>query len=210
MEQGSPEWFAARLGRVTASRVCDVVAKTKTGYSTSRDAYMAELICERLTGKQIDAFTNADMQRGTDLEPIARAMYEIQTGRTVREVGFVQHPTLEMAGASPDGDVLDEPCNGLLEIKCPRPHVHLDYLEAGLPPKKYQPQMAWQCVCTQRTWVDFVSYNADMPDDLQLFVVRYTPTLPYLKELEAEVTQFLKELDARMESIEKLRHKEAA
>ena len=205
MEQGSPEWFAARLGRVTASRVCDVVAKTKTGYSTSRDGYMAELICERLTGKPFEQKVNDDMRRGTDLEPIARAMYELARDCTVNEVGFVVHPTLEMAGASPDGLVED----GLLEIKCPRPHVHLDYLEAGIPPKKYQPQMAWQCICTQRTWVDFVSYNADLPDDLQLFVVRYTPTVEYLKELEAEVSLFLDELEKRMTRINQLRKVEA-
>lgn len=206
MNQGSDEWFAARVGKVTASRVCDVIAKTKTGYSTSRAGYMAELICERLTGKPFDQFSNADMQRGNDLEPIARAMYELEKDCSVEQVGFVPHPTLDMAGASPDGLVGE----GLIEIKCPRPHIHLDYMECGIPPVKYQPQMAWQCICTQRTWVDFVSYNADMPDDLQLFVVRYTPTLPYLKELEAEVTQFLSELDARIKGIEKLRQKEAA
>lgn len=206
MNQGSPEWFAARLGRVTASRVCDVIAKTKSGYSTSRAGYMAELICERLTGKPFECFANADMQRGTEMEPIARAMYEVQTDRTVTQVGFVAHPTLEMAGASPDGLVGD----GLIEIKCPRPHLHLDYFESGKAPAKYHPQMAWQCICTQRTWVDFVSFCADMPEDLQLYVVRHTPDVEYLKEIEAEVTRFLAELDARMEAINQLRHKEAA
>lgn len=201
MEQGTPAWFAARLGRVTASRVCDVVARTKSGYSASRAGYMAELICERLTGKPFEAFANADMQRGTELEPIARAMYELEKDCTVNQVGFVAHPTLDMAGASPDGLVGD----GLVEIKCPRPHIHLDYLESGKPPAKYLPQMAWQCICTQRTWADFVSYNAEMPEDLQLYVVRYTPEVEYLKELEAEVTKFLEELDARMAKINQLR-----
>lgn len=206
VQQGSPEWLAVRLGRVTASRVADVIAKTKTGYSTSRAGYMAELICERLTGKPFDQFTNADMQRGTELEPIARAMYELEKDVSVSQVGFVVHPTLDMAGASPDGLVED----GLLEIKCPRPHIHLDYLESGKPPSKYLPQMAWQCICTQRGWVDFVSYCADMPEDLQLYIVRYTPDVDYLKELEAEVTKFLADLDARMTGIQKLRTKEAA
>lgn len=206
MEQGSEEWFAARLGKVTASRVCDVVAKTKTGYSTSRAGYMAELICERLTGKPFEQFTNADMQRGTDLEPIARAMYEINRNVTVRQVGFITHPTLDMAGASPDGFVDD----GLIEIKAPRPHVHLDYLEGQKPPAKYLPQMAWQCICTQRTWVDFVSYCEPMPEDLQLFVVRYTPEVSYLKELEEEVTKFLRETEDRLTNILKLRKAVAA
>jgi putative phage-type endonuclease len=203
--QGTAEWFAARLGRVTASRVCDVVAKTKTGYSTSRAGYMAELICERLTGKPFDQYTNADMQRGTDLEPIARALYEMARDCSVTQVGFVPHPTLEMAGASPDGLIAD----GLIEIKCPRPHVHLDYLESGKPPAKYLPQMAWQCICTQRTWVDFVSFCADMPEDLQLFIVRYTPDVEYLKELESEVTKFLEETEARMGKINQLRKETA-
>lgn len=203
MDQGSPEWFAARLGRVTASRVADIVARTKTGYSASRAGYMAELICERLTGKPAaDVYVNADMQRGTELEPIARAMYEITTGRSVHQVGFVVHPTLELAGASPDGYVDDD---GLAEIKAPRPHVHLDYLESGKAPAKYQPQMAWQCICTRRSWCDFISYCEVMPDDLQLYVVRYTPEPAYLAEVEAEVVKFLAETEERLTKIQQLR-----
>lgn len=203
--QGSPEWLALRLGRVTASRVADVVAKTKTGYSTSRANYAAELVCERLTGKPFEQFVNADMQRGTELEPIARAMYELERDKSVRQVGFVIHPEMEMAGASPDGLVDD----GLIEIKCPRPHIHLDYIENGVAPSKYRAQMAWQCICTGRTWVDFVSYCADLPDDLQLFIARYEPPLDYLKELESEVSGFLKEIDGRIARINLLR-KQAA
>lgn len=207
MEQGSPEWFAARLGKVTASRVADVIAKNKDGkYAASRHAYMAELICERLTGKPFDSFTNDDMRRGTELEPIARAMYEIHKDVSVSQVGFVEHPTLEMAGASPDGLVGD----GLIEIKAPRPHVHLEYLEGQKPPAKYLPQMAWQCICTQRGWVDFVSYCDSMPDDLQLFVVRYTPELDYLKMLEGEVAMFLDVLDQRISNLQQLRKAETA
>lgn len=201
-EQGSPEWFAARLGRVTASRVGDIIARTKSGYSTSRAGYMAELICERLTGKPAGSdYVNADMQRGTDLEPIARALYEVEHDKTVSQIGFVVHPTLDMAGASPDG-LVD---TGVVEIKCPRPHVHLDCLEAGAAPAKYLPQMAWQCICTQRTWADFVSYCEPMPEDLRLFVVRYTPDVAYLKEIEAEVAKFLEETNARLERVQQLR-----
>jgi putative phage-type endonuclease len=203
LEQGTAEWLAARLGRVTASRVCDVIAKTKTGYSTSRAQYMTELVCERLTGKPAaDVYVNADMQRGTDLEPIARALYEVTRDKSVQQVGFVPHPTLEWAGASPDG-LVDH--DGLTEIKAPRPHVHLDYLETGKPPTKYQPQMAWQCICTGRVWCDFVSYCEVMPDDLQLFVVRYTPEPGYLQEIEAEVRKFLDETEARLTKVQQLR-----
>lgn len=203
--QGSPEWLALRLGRVTASRVADVIAKTKTGYSTSRANYAAELVCERMTGKPFEQFVNADMQRGTELEPIARAMYELERDKSVRQVGFVIHPELEMAGASPDGLVDD----GLIEIKCPRPHIHLDYIESRKAPSKYHPQMAWQCICTGRTWVDFVSYCADLPEDLQLFVARYEPPLEYMKEIQAEVCTFLKEVEERIERINKLRKEPA-
>lgn len=202
-EQGEPGWFEARLGRVTASRVADIVARTKTGYSTSRAAYMTELVCERLTGKPAsDVYVNADMQRGTELEPIARALYEVTHDKSVTQVGFVVHPTMEMAGASPDGLVDD---TGLVEIKAPRPHVHIDYLESGKPPSKYLPQMAWQCICTQRTWADFASYCDAMPEDLQLFIVRYEPPLEYLKELEAEVTKFLEETEQRLNKVQQLR-----
>lgn len=203
IEQGTPAWFAARLGRVTASRVAEIVARTKSGYSASREGYMTELICERLTGRPAaDVYVNADMQRGTDLEPIARAMYEVMYDRSVEQVGFVPHPTLDMAGASPDG-LVDE--DGLFEAKCPRPHVHLSYLEGGRPPAKYLPQMAWQCICTQRVWCDFASYCEAMPEDLQLFVVRFTPELDYLKEIEAEVTKFLDETESRLAKVQQLR-----
>lgn len=203
IEQGTDAWHAARLGRVTASRVADIVARTKSGYSTSRAGYMAELICERLTGKPAGSiFVNSDMQRGNDLEPIARALYEVTHDKSVQQVGFVLHPTLEWAGASPDG-LVDEA--GLLEIKAPRPHVHLDYLETGKPPTQYRPQMAWQCACTGREWVDFVSYCEPMPDDLQLFVVRYVPEPAYLEEIEAEVVKFLAETEERLAKIQQLR-----
>lgn len=203
LEQGSEAWLAARLGKVTASRVADIVARTKSGYSTSRAQYMAELICERLTGRPAwDTYVNADMQRGTDLEPIARALYEVTRDKSVQQVGFVLHPTLEWAGASPDG-LVDE--DGLTEIKAPRPHVHLDYLESGKAPTKYQPQMAWQCICTRRKWCDFVSYCEVMPEDLQLFVVRYTPEPGYLAEVEAEVVKFLAETEERLAKIQQLR-----
>lgn len=200
-DQGSPEWHAARLGRVTASRVADVIAKTKCGPSASRAAYMGELIAERLTGKSAEGFTTADMQRGTELEPLARAHYEARTDQMVDQVGLVLHPSIEMAGASPDG--LVDP-DGLLEIKCPRTHTHIDYLLGKVPPAKYVPQMAWQCACTGRKWVDFVSFDPRMPPDLQVFLVRYEPTPAYLAELEGEVSKFLAELDAKLAQIQAL------
>lgn len=199
--QGTVEWLRARAGLVTASRVADVLAKTKTGVSASRAGYMGELVAERLTGMPAaSAFMNDDMRRGIELEPEARFAYEVKTGCVVSECGLVLHPTLK-AGASPDGLA---GVDGLVEIKCPRTHIHIEYIEGGKPPAKYQPQMAWQCICTGRAWVDFASYDPRMPEKLQLFVVRYTPSMEYLKELEAEVAAFIAEVDAKVTALSRL------
>jgi putative phage-type endonuclease len=200
MKQGSEEWLQARVGLVTASRIADVIAKTKTGPSMSRQGYLGELVAERLTGQSAEGgFMNDDMRRGLELEPEARMAYEIRTGRIVEEVGLVLHPTMR-AGASPDGLVDD----GLLEIKCPRTHVHIEYLLAGKPPAKYLPQMAWQCVCAGRAWCDFVSFDPKMPEHLRLFVVRYTPDAGYLRELEAEVEAFIGEVESKVEQLSRI------
>lgn len=199
--QGSPEWLAARVGLVTASRVADVIAKTKTGPSASRVGYLGELVAERLTGASAESgYINDDMRRGTELEPAARFAYEMKSGVIVSEVGLVLHDTLK-AGASPDGLVGED---GLIEIKCPRTHVHIEYLTGRRVPPKYIPQMAWQCICTGRTWVDFVSFDPKMPERLQLFVVRYTPEAGYLRELEAEVSAFIAEIDAKVEDLSRI------
>lgn len=201
--QGSPEWFSARAGKVTASRISDVLAKGRAGApSATRAAYMGELIAETLAGQPANAFQgNADTERGIELEPAARAAYEVTRGTMVMPVGLVIHPRIERSGASPDGLAGD----GLLEIKCPRIHVHLSYLLAGEPPAAYVPQMAWQAACTERPWVDFVSYCPAMPDDLRLFVVRYEPSMSYLREIEGAVVEFLAELDEKLARIAKLR-----
>ena len=193
--QKSPEWFAARLGKVTASRVADVIAKTKSGYSASRDNYMAQLICERLTNTQGESFTNAAMQWGTETEPLARSAYEALHGLLVEEVGFVQHPKFEQAGASPDGLV---GLFGMLEVKCPNTATHIDTLLSQSVPAKYITQMQWQMRCCERQWCDFVSFDPRLPQKLQLFVkkVEFDPT--YVAMLEEEVTQFLAELDSKL------------
>lgn len=201
MKQGSPEWFAARLGKVTASRVDDVVAKTKTGYSTSRDNYMAELVLERVTGARQEGYTNAAMQWGTETEPLARAAYEAHTGELVVEVGMAPHPKIEMSGASPDGLVGDD---GLLEIKCPNSATHLDTLLTGKPQGKYVIQMQWQMACTGTKWCDFVSFDPRFPEALQLFVTRINRDDAHIKTLEDEVSSFLRELDDKVQKVNQL------
>jgi len=203
IEQRSDEWFAARIGKVTASRVADVIAKTKTGFSASRDNYMAQLVCERLTGQKAEGFTNSAMQWGTETEPLARAAYEALKDVLVDEVGFVPHPTIEMAGASPDGLVGD---NGLLEIKCPNTATHIETLLSQTVPNKYNTQMQFQMACTDREWCDFVSFDNRLPAELQLFVKRVPRDDMYIRLMEEEIIQFLAELDEKINKLMKVKN----
>jgi putative phage-type endonuclease len=200
--QGSPEWFAARLGRVTASRVADVIAKTKSGPSASRANYMAQLIAERLTGVCAETFTNAAMQWGTDMEPEARAAYEFHCDAEVLQVGFVAHPTIAMSGASPDGLIGDL---GMLEIKCPNTATHIETLLGQTVPGKYVTQMQWQMACTGRSWCDFASYDPRLPEHMRLFVSRVERDGTMI-----EVSAFLAEIDAKTAELRRLYEREAA
>jgi putative phage-type endonuclease len=203
MDQGTEEWFTIRIGKVTASRVADVIAKTKTGYSATRDNYMAQLVCERLTGQKGESFSNAAMQHGTDTEPLARAAYEALKDVLVDEVGFVPHPSIEMAGASPDGLVGDD---GLLEIKCPNTATHIETLLSQIVPGKYNTQMQFQMACTGRQWCDFVSFDNRLPAELQLFVKRVPRDEVFIRLIEAEIVQFLAELDDKINKLMKVKN----
>lgn len=192
-DQKSPEWFAARLGRVTASRVADVMAATKSGPAASRKNYMMELLCQRLTGKSEEGFTSAAMQRGTDLEPIARSAYEVDAGVMVIETGLILHPSGIAFGASPDGLVNDD---GLVEIKCPNTATHVEFLRTGKPDGKYLWQMAAQMECAGRAWCDFVSFDDRLPEPLQYRCVRIARDDKKISEMMAGIRGFLDELDA--------------
>ena len=199
--QGSPEWHALRIGKVTASRVSDVIAKTKTGWGASRANYMAELIAERLTGEPADKFTNAAMAWGTEEEPDARAAYEFFRDAQVVEVAFIDHPSIGMTGASPDGLVGD---HGLVEIKCPNTATHLDTLLTQAIPTKYVTQMLWQMACTGRQWCDFVSYDPRLPETMSLFVKRVDRDDKLIASLERDVAEFLAELDLKLAQLDTL------
>lgn len=201
--QGSPEWFAIRLGKVTASKVADVTAKTKSGYSASRANYMAQLLVERLTGQPVETYSNAAMQWGTETEPKARAAYSFMTDRDVKETGFAVHPTITMSGASPDGLVGDD---GLLEIKCPNTATHIETLLGSATEGKYIKQMQWQMACTGRKWCDFVSFDPRLPVDYQIHIARVERDDAMIAELESEIVTFLKELDGKLEALEKLKN----
>jgi len=198
MQQGTDEWFAARAGKVTASRVADVIAKTKSGWGASRANYMSELICERLTGEKTNGFTNAAMQWGIDTEPQARNAYEFFTDATVELVGFVDHPAIAMTGASPDGLI---GTGGMVEIKCPNTATHIDTLLSEKVPAKYITQMQWQMACANRAWCDFVSFDPRLPVNMQMWVSRIERDDERIKELEEMVAEFLAELDAKIEQL---------
>ena len=197
--QGSLDWLASRAGKVTASRIADVMAKIKTGEAAARRDYKAQLVAEILTGRpQEDGYINAEMQFGIDTEPLARAAYEADTGDLVEQCGLVLHPTIDRSAASPDGLVSD---SGLVEIKCPKVATHLNYLLDGVVPSKYQPQMLWQMACCEREWNDFVSFRPDLPPALQLFKVRFPRDDKRIAEMEAEVKTFIAEVDALLERL---------
>ena len=198
LEQGSQEWLLARCGKVTASRVADIMAKTKSGYSASRGNYMAELVCERLTGVPTDTFKSAAMEWGTAHEPHARAAYEAVGGVLVEEVGFVPHPSIPDAGASPDGLV---GAVGLIEIKCPYTATHIETLLSGKVPDRYNTQMQWQMACTGRTWCDYVSYDPRMPENMRLFLARVFRDQSAILAMETEVLTFIHELTDKVAAL---------
>lgn len=194
IEQRSPEWYAQRLGKVTASRVADVIAKTKTGWGASRANYMAELLVERLTGNATEGYTNAAMQWGIDTEPAARGAYEFMRDCEVAPAGFVDHPRIAMSGASPDGFV---GADGLVEVKCPQSATHIESLLGEPIAAKYVAQMQFQLACTGRAWCDWVSFDPRLPASMRLHVQRVRRDDKFIAELEKNITDFLTELDGK-------------
>jgi len=201
MQQNTEEWFKARLGKVTASRIADVVAKTKTGWGASRAAYMGVLVAERLTGVPFPTYQNEAMKRGQEREPEARDLYAFVHGVTVEQVGFIEHPSIEMSGASPDGFVRTD---GLVEIKCPQTHTHIETLLGSVIDKAYHLQMQWQMGTTGRQWCDFVSYEPNMPQNMRLHVQRVYRNDHEIAELETAVRDFLSELDRKVADLTRL------
>jgi putative phage-type endonuclease len=191
IEQGTNEWHQLRLGKVTASRVADIMAKTKTGASASRSNYLVELALQRITGAIEQAYTNDAMAWGTATEPQARVAYEVKTGNFVDQIAFVDHDIIEWFGCSPDGLVAND---GLIEIKCPNSATHWATIKDGKPPSKYVIQMQTQMACTNRKWCDFVSFDPRMPERSQLFICRVERDQTMIDEIEVEVMKFLVEV----------------
>ena len=201
MIQGSEEWHKARLGKVTASRLKDVMAKTKSGPSSSRKNYMMELLCQRLSGNKKEGFNSSSMQRGTELEPTARKAYSFISNNDVVECSLIDHPTIIGFAASPDGLVGD---SGLIEIKCPNTATHVEFLKHGKPKREYILQMHAQMLCTDRKWCDFVSYD-DRLEGLEYKCVRVEYDAELGREILKEVASFLVDLDKDIEAIKTLK-----
>lgn len=208
--QGTDEWRQARAGLVTASCLADVMAqaRTKGDESATRCNYRALIIAERMTGLPgEEGFTNAIMQRGRELEPMARAAYEAQVGVLVDTVGLILHPTIELAGASPDMLVGDE---GGAEMKCPNTATHIDYILRDRVPPTYIKQMQWNMACSGRAWWDFVSFDNRLPEDLWLFVKRLPRDDAFIAQAETAVRLFNSEVEEYIQELRKRRHKVAA
>lgn len=206
--QGTPEWHQQRLGKATASKIADIVARTKTGWGADRANYRAQLIAERLTGRPAESFTNAAMQWGVEMEADARIAYEAHILAPVEQVAFIDHPKVAMSGASPDGLVGDV---GLVEIKCPNTATHIDTLRGAPVQDKYLKQMLWQMACTGRAWCDFASFDPRLPETMRLHVTRVHRDDEVIAELEEQVAEFLGEVEAAVTDLRNLyQQKEAA
>jgi putative phage-type endonuclease len=207
MIQGSDEWVRARLGKATASRIADAVAKIKTGWGKSRDDYLNELVFERINGVPVPQYQSADMLNGTMREPEARAAYIFECNIDVVEVGFLPHPAIPMAGCSPDGLVGDD---GLIEIKCPKWSTHQETLLYREIPDRYMKQMQFQLAVTGRAWCDYISYSPQWREDLRLKIIRVPRDDKMITYLEAEVSVFLHEVDKATAALEGMIKRAAA
>lgn len=200
-EQRTPEWFQARMGKATASRFGDIMAKTRSGYAASRKNYMAELVSQRLTGTVPENFTSTAMQWGIDNEPLARLEYTLDTGNEAKETGLWLHDTLAV-GASPDGFVNSD---GILEIKCPNTATHIETLATKQLPRQYEAQVQGQLWVTGKKWCDFVSYDPRLPENAQMVVIRIERDEKFIKELEEEIKKFLDEVEEQVKFVKSYR-----
>lgn len=202
IEQGSAEWLAARCGMVTASRVSDVMAYNRDGTeSAKRRNYKAEIIAEILTGTTADHYVSREMEFGTANEPLARTAYEIDKEIMVDQVGFLHHPSIERAGASPDGLL---GLYGGLEIKIPTSANFLKWIEEGTVPMEHMDQIQFNMACAgeERVWWDFMAFDPRMPKRYQKFIAQADRDDGRIAELEDGVRLFLKEVDAAIAALE--------
>jgi hypothetical protein len=208
--QGTQDWFDARNGRVTASRIKDVTAylkqtKAEVEAGIRREAqkridYRTEIIAETLLGEALPHFVSDAMKWGIEQEALAATEYEIESPEDVSGVGFVYHPSIERAGASPDRLVGKD---GLLEVKCPNTTTHIEWILAGVVPEEHRPQMYFQIQCCERQWCDFLSFDSRLPKRYQKFIRRLHADEAIQESIDAEVLKFLAEVDATVAALDK-------
>jgi hypothetical protein len=197
--QGSDEWKQLRCGLITGSRIADVMQEKKgTGYAN----YMAQLVCERLTGCVTETFKNAYMDRGNEDEGAARDCYSFVTGNDVEQVAFIKHPTIECFGVSPDGLVGDV---GMVEIKRKIPAIHIDYIFKNRIPPEYVKQMTAELACTGRQWNEFVSYCPELPENMQLFICRMYRDEVAISAMESAVIAFNESVEQMISDLKRIR-----
>ena len=194
--QGSPEWFSARLGKLTASRLGDLMKVTKYGESTYKTRLRMELAIERITGKPASSVVmNQAMRDGVEREPDARKLFEAVTGKEVALCGSFDHPEIVNTAASPDGILREE--DAILEIKCPTPVTHGKNLMAETMPINYVYQVQWQIACTESTHGYFASYHPDFPKELRLKIVKVERD----DEVISKIAEAVKKMDIEIESL---------
>src|SRR5262245_57027341 len=198
LQHDNVDWIKARLGKLTASRFADAVARIKTGWGASRARYIGELVSERLTGEPYPRFRSAEMQRGIEMETQARNAYQFYRDVDIVAVGFIDHPSIAMSGCSPDGLVGDD---GLVEFKCPATHTHIATLRGDPITNEYLAQVHWQMVCTERSWSDWVSFDPRLPFEMQMFIQRIGASDAVQQLMENDARMFLAEVDATVAAL---------
>lgn len=189
-------WWNDRLGKLTGSRMAAAMNFLKSGKESSeRENLRYEVVAERITNTFADKYMTSDMQWGVEQEAAAKEAFETLTGLMVKDVGFIDHPSIDHCGVSPDGFVSD---GCLIEVKCPKTKTHMKYVANQAIPPEYKPQMLLQSACTGKD-VWFVSYDPRMGEGKDLFIKKYVPTPEELAEVEAAAEKFLAECDALFE-----------
>jgi hypothetical protein len=199
--QLTEQWFQDRAGRATGSNARHIVAMVRSGEAAARRDYRVQLCVERLTNKpQVNDFTNADMQRGIDLEAPARDALEAKQGYLVRQTGFLACKN-ELVGCSLDGEIGS--FEGICEIKCPKSATHLRYMADGVMPHEHMPQILHNLLVSGAKWCDFASFDDRFPKNMQLWVIRVQPRHEDLVRYEIELEQFLRETAVELERLKK-------
>lgn len=196
--QGSDEWFNVKRGKVSATGIVKIQAK---GKGVTRDKYKAQLILERLTGLTAETYSNDSMDRGVELEDVARQMYEAKNLVIVETVGFIDHPTIEQYGVSPDGLIGED---GMCEIKVVQSNTMLEYIYSREIPTTYQKQMQSQLGAATRQWNDFVAYCPEMPEHLQLLIIRLDRDQDVIRQQDVDVILFNREIAAAVKDLENM------